>query len=110
MGKTVCVGIAGDDLQASPVDVIEEARRHCEVVIGLLTDAALSRFLPLPALDFSQRKRIFENVVGVTRVVLRAAYPAMRAAAESILCHGRAKEAGNICMAIPEFLNLAPAK
>ncbi len=69
MGKTVYVGIAGADVRAGHVDVIEEARKHGEVVVGVLTDAALSRFRPLPALDFAQRKRIFENFVGVTRVV-----------------------------------------
>src|SRR5258708_130865 len=69
MIKTVYVGIAGDAIHAGHVDLIEEARKHGEVVVGILTDAALSRFKPLPALPFAQRKRVFENIVGVSRVV-----------------------------------------
>jgi phosphoenolpyruvate phosphomutase / 2-hydroxyethylphosphonate cytidylyltransferase len=69
MSKTVYVGIAGDAVSAGHVDVIEEARKHGEVVVGVLSDAALSRFKPLPALSFAQRKRVFENFVGVSRVV-----------------------------------------
>jgi phosphoenolpyruvate phosphomutase len=69
MVKTVYVGIAGDTIHAGHVDIIEEARKHGEVVVGILTDAALSRFRPLPALPFAQRKRVFENIVGVSRVV-----------------------------------------
>jgi phosphoenolpyruvate phosphomutase len=48
------------------------------------------------------------NVVIYANHLLRAAYPAMRAAAESILRHGRAKEAESLCMPISELLDLVP--
>lgn len=48
------------------------------------------------------------NVVIYANHLLRAAYPAMVAAANSILEHGRAWEAEDLCMPISEVLTLIP--
>lgn len=48
------------------------------------------------------------NVVIYANQLLRSAYPAMMRTAESILRHGRAKEADENCMSISEILNLVP--
>ncbi len=69
MDKTVYVAIAGDEVRAGHIDMIAEGRKHGGVIVGLLTDRAISRFSPLPALEFHERKRVFENIVGVSRVV-----------------------------------------
>ncbi len=69
MNKTVYVAVGGHEVQAGHIDMIAEGRKHGGVIIGLLTDRAIARFSPLPALEFHQRKHIFENIVGVSRVV-----------------------------------------
>lgn len=46
------------------------------------------------------------NIVIYANQLLRSAYPAMMETAETILKHGRAREADDNCMAIKEILNL----
>ena len=41
--------------------------------------------------------------------LLRSAFPAMQKTAESVLLHGRSKEADEMCMSINEILNLIPS-
>jgi phosphoenolpyruvate phosphomutase len=48
------------------------------------------------------------NVVIYANHLLRSAYPAMVASAESILLHGRCHEASERCMSIPDILRLIP--
>jgi hypothetical protein len=59
------VGIAGD--AASRVDVIAEARKYGEVVVGMLRDAALSGCKPPPAFFLrTAQAHIFQNLVVVS--------------------------------------------
>jgi phosphoenolpyruvate phosphomutase len=48
------------------------------------------------------------NIIIYANHLLRASYPAMLRAAESILEHGRSKEADEFCMSIKEILELIP--
>lgn len=48
------------------------------------------------------------NIVIYANHMLRAAYPAMRDVAHSILRHGCAKEADDLCMPVKEILDLIP--
>jgi phosphoenolpyruvate phosphomutase len=48
------------------------------------------------------------NIIIYANHLLRASYPAMFRAAESILKHGRSKEADEFCMSIREILELIP--
>jgi phosphoenolpyruvate phosphomutase len=50
------------------------------------------------------------NIVIYANHLFRASYPAMRAAAASILEHGRSLEADALCMPIKEILNLIPGE
>jgi phosphoenolpyruvate phosphomutase / 2-hydroxyethylphosphonate cytidylyltransferase len=58
-----------DILHHGHINIIEHARRYGEVVIGLLTDAAVADHKRLPYLTYDQRKIIIENISGVKRVV-----------------------------------------
>ncbi|MEM1111836.1 MAG: phosphoenolpyruvate mutase [Pseudomonadota bacterium] len=66
---TVYVGMTIDILHHGHINIIEHARQYGEVTIGLLTDAAIADHKRLPYLSYDQRKRIIENITGVTRVV-----------------------------------------
>jgi len=48
------------------------------------------------------------SIVIYANQLIRSAYPAMKKTAESILLHGRAKEADEFCMPIKEILTLIP--
>lgn len=58
-----------DILHHGHINVIEHARRFGDVIIGLLTDEAIADHKRLPFLSYEQRKRIVENISGVTEVV-----------------------------------------
>ena len=50
------------------------------------------------------------SIVIYANQLLRSAYPAMVNVAESILRHGRASEAEDLCMPIKDIINLIPER
>ena len=69
MVKKVYVGISGDFIHHGIINIILEASKYGSVTIGCLTDNAIVEFKPLPILNFEQRKKILENIKGVSEVV-----------------------------------------
>ncbi len=67
--KIVYVGMVGDFLHHGHINIIEEARKFGNVVVGLLTDRAVASYKRLPIFTFEQRKKIVENIKGVTQVI-----------------------------------------
>ena len=67
--KTVYIAMSTDILHDGHINVINEGKRHGSVIIGLLSDKAISEYKRIPLLSFEERKRIFENIKGVDRVV-----------------------------------------
>lgn len=67
--KIVYVGMVGDFLHYGHINIIEEARKLGEVTIGLLTDEAAASYKRKPIFTFEQRKKIIENIKGVTSVI-----------------------------------------
>ena len=67
--KIVYVGMIGDFLHHGHINIIEEARKLGEVTIGLLTDEAAESYKRKPIFTFEQRKKIIENIKGVTFVI-----------------------------------------
>jgi phosphoenolpyruvate mutase len=66
---TVYIGMTIDILHHGHINVIEHARQYGDIMIGLLTDAAVADHKRLPYLTYEQRKKIIENISGVKRVV-----------------------------------------
>ena len=67
--KIVYVGMVGDFLHHGHINIIEKARKLGEVTIGLLTDEAAESYKRKPIFTFEQRKKIIENIKGVTFVI-----------------------------------------
>jgi phosphoenolpyruvate mutase len=67
--KKVYVGMSADLIHPGHLNIINEARKYGEVIVGVLTDEAIASYKRLPFLDFEQRKVIVENIKGVSRVV-----------------------------------------
>ncbi|MDP6060267.1 MAG: adenylyltransferase/cytidyltransferase family protein, partial [Pirellulaceae bacterium] len=67
--KTVYIAMSADLVTPSHVNIIQEARKLGEVVIGLLTDSAVAGYQRLPYMPYEQRKVVMENMVGVKKVV-----------------------------------------
>ena len=69
MSKTAYVAIASDIIHSGHMNVIEEAAKYGDVIIGLLTDEAIATYKRLPVIDYETRKRVFENLKQVKQVV-----------------------------------------
>jgi phosphoenolpyruvate phosphomutase len=67
--KTVYVGMSADLIHPGHLNIINEARKYGNVIVGVLTDKAIASYKRLPFLSFEQRKLIVDNLKGVDRVV-----------------------------------------
>ena len=61
--------MSADLLHEGHMNVINEARKLGNVTIGLLTDKAIASYKRLPLLTYEQRKKVIENINGVTEVI-----------------------------------------
>lgn len=66
---TVYVGMTADVLHHGHMRIIAEARKHGQLMIGLLTDSAVANHKRLPYLTWDQRREIMEGIAGVAQVV-----------------------------------------
>ena len=69
MAKTVYVGMSADLIHPGHLNIIKEASKLGDVIVGVLTDKAIASYKRLPALKFEQRKQIIESIKGVTKVI-----------------------------------------
>ena len=67
--KTIYLGISGDIIHPGIINIIREAAKHGEVLIGLLTDSAIASHKRFPYLTWEQRLEVVENIKGVSRVI-----------------------------------------
>lgn len=67
--KIVYVGMSADIIHHGHINIIETARKLGDVTVGLLTDQAIASYKRVPLLNFEQRKRVIENIAGVTEVI-----------------------------------------
>ena len=67
--NVVYVGMCADLIHHGHLNIIKEARKQGEVIVGLLTDSAIASYKRLPALSYEERKIVVENIVGVHKVI-----------------------------------------
>lgn len=71
MSKKVYVGMSADLLHPGHINILKEAEKYGEVVVGLLTDKAIASYKRLPFMSYEQRKVVIENLKGVSEVVIQ---------------------------------------
>jgi len=69
MDKTVYLGMTADIIHPGLINIIREATKYGNVLVGLLTDEAVAEHKRLPHLNYDQRKEVVENIKGVSKVV-----------------------------------------
>jgi glycerol-3-phosphate cytidylyltransferase len=69
MKKKIYLGLSLDIIHHGHINLINKAAKMGDLIVGLLTDKAISGHKKLPLLDYNQRKLILENIAGVTKVV-----------------------------------------
>jgi phosphoenolpyruvate phosphomutase len=67
--KKVYVGMSADLVHPGHLNIINEAKKYGEVIIGLLTDEAIASYKRLPFLSYEQSKIVIENIKGVKNVI-----------------------------------------
>ena len=87
----VYIGMTIDILHHGHINIIEKAKEYGDVVIGLLTDSAIADYKRLPYLSWEERKKIVENISGVTEVVPQEEWdyaPNIRQYKPEFMAHG----------------------
>ena len=69
MAKRVYLGMIGDIMHPGLINIINEATKYGNVMIGLFTDKAIATHKRLPYLTYEQRKQVIENIKGVSTIV-----------------------------------------
>lgn len=67
--RKVYVGMRADLIHHGHLNIIREARKLGEVIVGLFTDRAIASYKGLPLLTYDERRIIVENIKGVSEVV-----------------------------------------
>ena len=69
MKKIVYIGMSADLIHPGHLNIIGEAKKYGEVIVGVLTDEAIASYKRLPYMNYEQRKNIVENLKGVSRAI-----------------------------------------
>lgn len=67
--SSVYIGLSLDIVHHGHMNLIENARKYGEIIIGLLTDKAIANNKRLPILSYSEREKIAKNFIGVKAVI-----------------------------------------
>jgi phosphoenolpyruvate phosphomutase len=89
--KTAYVPMAADLLHEGHLNIINEAKKRGQVLIGLLTDKAISEYKDIPLLNYEQRKIVMESIKGVDQVIEQKTWdyePILRKIKPDFLVHG----------------------
>ncbi|MBY0402853.1 MAG: phosphoenolpyruvate mutase [Cyanobacteria bacterium] len=91
MKPTVYVGMSADILHHGHINILETAAQYGDIVIGLLTDQAISQYKRLPYLTYNQREKILSNIKGVVQVIPQNQWdysPTLRQLKPHFMIHG----------------------
>lgn len=69
--KTAYVAMATDVYHSGHINIINQATKYGEVIVGVLTDEAIATYKRSPFLNTIERMKIVENIKGVKRVVVQ---------------------------------------
>ena len=72
--KTVYLPLASELIHSGHINLINIGAKFGKVIVGLLTDEAISKYKNIPILDLDERKRIVSNIKNVDQVVVQDKY------------------------------------
>ena len=67
--KIAYVPLAVDILHTGHLNIINTAKKYGQVVVGLLSDSAISEYKDLPALDYDERYKIVKSLKNVEKII-----------------------------------------
>ena len=72
--KIVYVPMGADIIHQGHLNIIKNAKKYGEIIIGLFTDSAIAEYKSLPLISYRQRFDIIKNIRGVKKVVAQDAW------------------------------------
>ena len=69
MMKRVYVAMSADIIHPGHLNIIKEASKLGDVIVGVLTDAAIASYKRLPYMNYEQRAAVVAQLKGVTEVI-----------------------------------------
>lgn len=69
MNKKVYVAMSADILHIGHLNIIKEASKYGDVIVGVLTDKAIASYKRLPFLSYEVRSKTVESIKGVHTVI-----------------------------------------
>lgn len=70
--KTVYTCFTTDVIHEGHLNIINEAKKYGEVIVGVLTDEAMVKFDRFPTISFEERIEMIKDIPGVDRVVTQS--------------------------------------
>ena len=67
--RTVYMCFSTDMLHSGHIAIIKKAEKLGKLVVGILSDEAVASFKRFPLIPYEDRKTLFENIWGVSRVI-----------------------------------------
>ena len=67
--KTIYVPLAVDILHSAHINILKKAKKYGNVVVGLLTDKAISEYKKLPLINYNERYKILSGIRFVDKIV-----------------------------------------
>ena len=104
MSKKVYVNMCADAIHHGHINIIEKARELGDVIVGLMSDKAIVNYKRVPLFTYEQRKKIIENIQGVTDVIPQHSldYEENLRKTQARLCCSRKRLASGRCKKKPE--------
>lgn len=69
--KKIYACFCTDVIHEGHINIIREAEKYGEVIAGVLSDAAMIRYNRFPVITFEQRKKMLEDIPGVSKVIIQ---------------------------------------
>jgi cytidyltransferase-like protein len=67
--KTIYLSLSADIIHVGHLNIIKKAKNYGNVIIGLLTDKAISENKSIPLINYEQRFEIVKNLKYVSKIV-----------------------------------------
>ena len=72
--KIVYVPLAVDILHSAHINILKKAQKYGKVVVGLLTDKAISEYKKLPLINYDERFKILSGIKFVDKIVEQSSW------------------------------------
>ena len=67
--RTVYISFSTDVIHSGHIALIKKARRLGNLIVGVISDQVVASYKRYPLLPYAERKILFENIIGVKKVV-----------------------------------------